>query len=93
MRIVWRRIALDDLEHVRTYIGADAPAVAAMVADRILDAIESLAEFPARGRVGRVAGTRELVVARTPFLVAYRLIGDTVEILRILHGAQRWPDR
>jgi toxin ParE1/3/4 len=45
------------------------------------------------GRQGRAPGTRELVIARTPFIVAYRLHNETIEILRILHGAQRWPDR
>jgi toxin ParE1/3/4 len=37
-----------------------------------------------------VAGTRELVVSRTPFIVVYA-VGDAVELLRILHGAQQWP--
>jgi toxin ParE1/3/4 len=40
-----------------------------------------------------VPDTRELVIARTPFVVAYRLRNETIEILRVLHGAQRWPDR
>ncbi|TJV25813.1 MAG: type II toxin-antitoxin system mRNA interferase toxin, RelE/StbE family, partial [Mesorhizobium sp.] len=43
-------------------------------------------------RPGRIAGTRELVVARTPYIAAYAVVADTVRILRILHGAQMWPD-
>ena len=42
--------------------------------------------------MGRVVGTRELPIARTPYLAAYRIIDNTVIILRILHGAQQWPD-
>jgi toxin ParE1/3/4 len=34
-----------------------------------------------------------LVVNRTPYVVPYRLRGATIEILRVLHGRQRWPDR
>ena len=36
---------------------------------------------------------RELVISQTPFLVAYRVHNETIEVLRVLHGAQRSPDR
>ena len=41
----------------------------------------------------RAAGTRELVIARTPFVVVYRVRQkpERVEIIRVLHGAQKWP--
>ena len=41
---------------------------------------------------GRVAGTRELLIPRTPYLAAYLVDGDTVRILRVLHGTQMWLD-
>jgi len=31
-----------------------------------------LADHPAMGRPGRIAGTRELVIVRYPYIVAYR---------------------
>jgi toxin ParE1/3/4 len=91
VRIVWYPSALDDLESLRAYIAQERPGSAAVVADRIVRAVEGLTEFPAQGRPGRVPDTRELVVPRTPYLVAYRVRADTVEILRVLHGARRWP--
>ena len=91
MRIAWYPSALDDLESLRAFIAQDDPGSAALVAHRILDAVETLLRFPARGRPGRVPGTRELVVSRTPYIVAYRVRADTVDVLRVLHGAQRWP--
>ncbi len=45
------------------------------------------------GRPGRVKGTRELVVTRTPYIVAYRLKRQSIQILRVLHGARLWPER
>jgi toxin ParE1/3/4 len=51
-----------------------------------------LAKNPEMGRPGRVPGTRELVVPKTPFIVPYRLVGNTVQILRIFHSARRWPE-
>jgi toxin ParE1/3/4 len=67
-------------------------AAAGQVA-RIVEAAATLSEFPQSGRPGRRSGTRELVVVKTPFLVAYRVRGDLIEILRVLQGARRWPSR
>ena len=44
------------------------------------------------GRPGRVPGTRELVVPGTRYLVPYRVTGDTLQILRVYHGARNWPE-
>jgi addiction module RelE/StbE family toxin len=47
--------------------------------------------FPIIGRLGRVSGTRELVIPETKYIVAYRIVDEVIHILAILHGAQRWP--
>lgn len=52
--------------------------------------MERLCDFPLSGRAGRARGTRELVVAPTPFVVVYTVAEDVV-VLRVLHGARRWP--
>ena len=56
-------------------------------------AVVRLAASPAVGRPGRVPGKRELVIPRTPYIVPYRIKGEVVQIITILHSAQRWPDR
>jgi toxin ParE1/3/4 len=58
----------------------------------ISDWVKLLGRLPRSGRPGRVEGTRELVIIRTPYIVAYRIIGDTVRILRVLHSSRQWPD-
>ncbi|CAK7262210.1 type II toxin-antitoxin system RelE/ParE family toxin [Shinella sp. YE25] len=63
-----------------------------MTGRRIAVAARRLCDFPESGRTGRVAGTRELVVTGTPYLAAYLVSGETVRILRVLHGAQQWPE-
>ncbi len=35
------------------------------------------------------ASTRELVITHLPYIVVYRLFENIVEVLRILHSAQR----
>lgn len=92
MHLEWSVFAMADREAIFDYIEADSPRAAVAVDDRIEARVEGLAQFPEMGRPGRIEGTRELVIARTPYIAAYRIIGDTVRILRVLHGAQQWPD-
>ncbi len=91
MRVVWTRLALDDLEHAHEYIEAAIPQGAHAMIDRIERAIEALISFPEIGRPGRMEGTRELVVVGTPFVVPYRVQGQSVNILGVIHSARRWP--
>lgn len=58
---------------------------------RIFEAIDQLKRFPNSGHTGRVEGTRELVIPRTPFIVVYSVDRDLINILAILHGRQCWP--
>jgi toxin ParE1/3/4 len=92
MRLVWTEPALRDLAAARAYIARDSGAAADRQVDRIIAAVASLLQFPEIGRSGRRAGTRESVVGRTPYIVPYRLRGDVIEVLRVLHSRQRWPD-
>jgi plasmid stabilization system protein ParE len=63
-----------------------------MVDERIMAATRRLVDFPASGRVGRIAGTRELVINGTPYIAAYAVTETAVRVLRVLHGAQEWPE-
>jgi toxin ParE1/3/4 len=92
MQLRWTDPAVSDLTHICDYIEAHgSSATARRVALSIYEPVNALVEFPRRGRQGRKSGTRELVLAGLPYLVIYRIRGDAVEILRILHGAQKWP--
>ena len=71
---------------------AEDPAAAAGVDERIEAAVARLVDFPEIGRPGRVEGTRELLVGRTSYIVPYRISGDVVRILRVLHDARLWPE-
>lgn len=92
MRLQWSVLALQDRNAIFDYIEQRDPAAAIRLDERIGQAVETLAEFPWSGRSGRVDGTRELVISRTPFIAAYCVLDDAVRVLRVLHGAQQWPD-
>jgi len=91
VRVEWLPAAVRNLESQLAYIAERNPSAAIAVGDAILAAVARLADHPRSGRAGRIGGTRELVVSRTPFVVAYRVEAAAVVILRLLHGAQRWP--
>jgi toxin ParE1/3/4 len=94
VRLVWSTESVEDLAVLRAFIAADSPSAAKRVVRRIAEMVETLLpQNPEIGRRGRAPGTRELVISQTPFLVAYRVHNETIEVLRVLHGAQRWPDR
>ena len=93
MRVRWLRKALRNLDDEAAYIATDDSAAARLVVKRVLDAVSSLAEQPGLGRPGRVPSTRELIVAKTRYIVPYRVRGETVEILRVFHTSRRLPDR
>jgi toxin ParE1/3/4 len=93
MKILWSLKAIQDLDSLRAYIAEESPANAQRVVLRILhDVEELLPDHPPMGRAGRVPGTRELIVPRTPYIVPYRVDRQTIQILRVYHGARRWPD-
>jgi len=91
LRVRWLQTALANLEAHAQYIARDNPAAARRVVAAIERAAAQLADYPALGRPGRVEGTRELVVHGTPYIVPYRVRGQTVQILRVFHAARKWP--
>jgi toxin ParE1/3/4 len=94
MTPVWTPQALADIASLRDYIAEHDRTAAKRVVLRIIYCVETLLpQSPEMGRPGRVPGTRELVVTGTPFVVPYRLRGQTIQVLRVYHGARRWPDR
>jgi toxin ParE1/3/4 len=92
VRLEWSAFAIEDRNAIFDYIEEDSPSAAVVVDDRIRVQVRQLLQFPETGRPGRIEGTRELVISRTPYIAAYRITGETVRILRVLHGAQLWPD-
>jgi toxin ParE1/3/4 len=89
--IVWSPRAVEHLTHLRSYVERDNPKAANRVATSLVETVERLAELPNLGRPGRVAGTRELVVPGTPYVIPYRLRSDRLEVIAVFHGRQKWP--
>ncbi len=61
------------------------------MAGRVKEAVEYLCDHPNMGRPGRLSDTKELAVSGAPFIAVYWIREGAVQILRLLHHAQRWP--
>ncbi|HEY2391248.1 MAG TPA: type II toxin-antitoxin system RelE/ParE family toxin [Candidatus Angelobacter sp.] len=92
MRVVWTHAAANDLEQISDYLFEQHAEIAVDTIRRIYQTAAALKQFPHRGRPGRKQGTRELVLIQLPYLVVYEIVGQRVHILRVLHGARRWPE-
>lgn len=92
MRIQWTRGAKHNLKQVEKYIAQDNPQAAIDTVLKIIKSVEALADYPIMGRTGRIFGTRELIIGATPYIIPYRVDGERIIILRVLHSATRWPN-
>ena len=91
MELRWTVEAAADLEHITDYLFQNAPERAAELVRRVYHAPAALLTFPYRGRAGKKEGTRELVLSSLPYIVVYQITGEVIHVVRILHGAQKWP--
>jgi len=74
------------------HIAQDAPLYAQRVVDRITRRSEQIAQFPESGRIVpeyEAPDVREVI--ERPYRIIYRVKAERVEVLAVLHGAQRLP--
>ena len=72
------------------YIAQDNPSAAIDLDLEFETKAENARQRPKLYRPGRMKGTREIVV-RPNYVLVYRITGDLVEVLRVLHTAQQLP--
>ena len=94
MIIAWLPKALANRDELIDYIAKENPRAAIEQDSHIETQVNHLVAHPEIGHAGRKKGTRELVIAKTNFVVIYRIRPEAsqVEIIRVLHTSQAWPD-
>jgi toxin ParE1/3/4 len=90
-QVEWSNEALADLDAAIAYIASENQKTAHLIASRILQAVDHLADLPT-GHQGRVKDTYEKLVQRTPYIIAYAMSERAIYILRIIHGSRDWPE-
>ena len=91
MRLKWRGKAREDAKEIAAFVAQQNPAAAYHMYDEIRKQVGQLIDQPNIGRLGRIQGTRELVIVGLPYIVPYRINEDLIEILRIYHTSRHWP--
>lgn len=91
MRVRWLQKAISNLDAEAEYIAEENATAAAEMFVYVKAKVDTLGDFPAMGRPGRVPNTRELVIDHYPFVVPYRVVGDEVHVLRIFHTRRKPP--
>jgi toxin ParE1/3/4 len=92
MRVMWALSAEQDRIDIADFIAQDNPLAAIGVDELFAAAAMRLGEHPHIGRLGQIAGTRELV-AHESYRMVYEVRDDTVWILAVVHTARTWPPR
>ena len=92
VKLVWTRPAAADRREIRAYIAQDKPSAALALDELLAEKAGHLIDHPQLGRLGRVAGTRELV-AHHNYILVYDVTADSVRVLRVLHAARQWPSQ
>ncbi len=91
MKLKWTKRALQQLDKAIDYIAEDNPLAALAMAQRIYKATDILKQQPDIGRDGRVKHTKEWVIKKTAYLLAYSIENNTIYLLSLIHSKQHWP--
>ncbi|WP_443750850.1 type II toxin-antitoxin system RelE/ParE family toxin [Asticcacaulis solisilvae] len=92
MDVAWTIPALDDLDEIQDYIAQDSPITAHRFIVDLMDRTNAvLGAQPMAGRPGRLPETREWIVPRAAYIVAYR-VNKCIEVLAVINAAKQWPD-
>ena len=90
MKVRWTASARLDRLDIMNHIATDSPRAAVRMDVLFTEAAETLATFPHKGRVGKIAGTRELIPHESYRLV-YEIAEDGVWVLALVHTSRQWP--
>ena len=88
MRIRWTPAAAADLQSISDYLKEHHPHYRQPTLRKLYETIRSFKQAPYRGRPGGEEGTREILFPPLPYIAVYRVTEQTIEVLRVYHGAQ-----
>jgi addiction module RelE/StbE family toxin len=89
-KVKFRPLADKDLDDIFEYISNDNLEAATNLLDELHNKISALPSHPKIYKLGRLPGTREMIV-RQNYVVVYRESLKGVVIVRVLHTSRMWP--
>jgi toxin ParE1/3/4 len=90
MTVVWTRHAADHLKAIHAYVAQTSNVYALRLVDQLTRRSQRLSRFPLSGRIVpefRKPQIRELILDN--YRVIYHVRPNRIEVLAVLHGAQK----
>ncbi len=91
VQIKWLKKALNELDSEMEYLAKQDIDIAIKVYTCVRETVNTLKNFPNKGRKGEVLGTRELIMPNYSYLIPYRIKNKSIEILRFFHTSRKPP--
>lgn len=93
MTVRWTRWANNEWLESLEYLELENPSAAARIGEAVVGVLVMLADHPYAGHVGKIAGTREFAVPRSPFIIGYEVnrSSDILTVITVFDGRRRWP--
>lgn len=94
MKVFWSKLSQTHLQALFNYIAEENESAARNLVVQIVKITETiLTTHPKSGRPGRVSGTRELVIVKTPYIISYEIDKNSIVIIAVWHSSRRWPKK
>lgn len=88
----WSAQAVDDLQEIHDYIARQSPRYAAVVAGRLVAAVDRVREFPESGRIVpelNEPAVREVI--HGAYRIVYELLPDVAVVLTVFRASRAFP--
>ena len=88
-RVIVRPLAVEDIASAATWYEAQCPGLGAELTDDVIKAIRRAQDAPELFRILRPRdGMRRVLAERFPYRVFFTVVGETLHVHAVLHGAQ-----
>ena len=94
MKIFWSPLAVDRLEDIYEYISKENTSAAQKIINKIFERVESLSEYPERGRKVPEANRKDIrEVFEAEYRIIYSVESKRIFILTIRNFIQLLPEK
>ncbi len=92
MSVTWTQTAASQLQAIRDYLARSSPGYAQALAGRIVARTESMDGQPLLGAEVPEYGDPDIrEVFEHPYRVLYRVAGQGVQVIGVIHSSRRMP--
>ena len=89
VKVLWTKRSISNLEAELNYYGQINPNLAKELSNIVKDSIEKIQFMPGIGREGKKISYREYVLQKYPYIIAYRVRNNVLEVLAIIHQQRK----